>query len=297
MPQAETIQATGPYDLKLTLEAAAHYDPDPHDEASVFRAAVRVGGAPVLMEVLQVQQAPTVLEVTGPSAELARRLSDIAAWMLWAELDLGPFYAQASGHPLMASIVKRLHGLKPIRPESLFQMAVIAVTEQQISMMAALSIRARLIERFGDPVEDLWAFPTPGSLAMATPAELMDCGLSRRKSDYIHDLAGRVVAGDVDLERLRELPDDEVRAIVTDLRGFGPWSADYILVRGLGRPDSLPADDLGVRTVVGAYLGDGERMRADEVRHVLAPFAPYRGLAAYYLLVHAGLGGRPPIAG
>jgi len=57
------------------------------------------------------------------------------------------------------------------------------------------------------------------------------------------------------------MSDDEVRAHITQIRGFGRWSADYILIRGLGRPDCVPADDLGVRTVIGRYLGNGSEER------------------------------------
>ena len=76
-----------------------------------------------------------------------------------------------------------------------------------------------------------------------------------------------------------------MRARIVALRGFGPWSADYVLIRGLARPDAVPLDDLGVRTVIGKFLGDGTRPTAAETGSLLAPFAPYRGLAAFYLLV------------
>ena len=88
---------------------------------------------------------------------------------------------------------------------------------------------------------------------------------------------------------LKTLPDEEVRSRLVTLRGWGPWSANYFLVRGLARPDCVPTDDLAIRSVVGRYLGDGTRASAAQVEQLLAPFAPYRGMAAFYLEAHERL--------
>lgn len=292
MSRTATFSPQGPYNLALSLRIARRFVTAGMQEADgVLRAAVRLDGEPWLVQVEQVQHDPPLLHVSSPAGQ-ADRLCPQAAWILFAELDLRPFYCLAAEHPILGPISRELYGLKPQRPSTLFEMAVIAITEQQISMAAAHSIRQRVIERYGDAVDGLWAFPTPERLARASLGEFVACGLSRRKAEYLSRLAGAVAAGDLDLEGLRDQPDDVVRETIMGLRGFGPWSAEYILVRGLGRPDSLPADDLGVRTVVGRHLGDGARMTADEVRHALAPLAPYRGLAAFYLLAAVRL--HPP---
>jgi DNA-3-methyladenine glycosylase II len=290
MSVVEWFAVEGPYDLSLSLQVSGSFSPDFAEDLSVFRAAVRVGKTPVLMEVRQVEKEPPALEVSGGSQDRAESLRPIAEWMLFADLDLSPFYRQVRPHPLLGRVVRRLQGLKPIRPASLFEMAVTAVTEQQISMAAAHQIRSRVAETFGDrpagPSKRAQqvAFPAPERLAEAPLEELRACGLSRRKSEYIKGLAAAIAEDRLDLEKLKRLSNAEARAFIRQWRGFGPWSADYILVRGLGRPDCVPADDLGVRTVVGQHLGDGSRMTAEEVREALAPFEPYRGLAAFYLL-------------
>ncbi len=76
-----------------------------------------------------------------------------------------------------------------------------------------------------------------------------------------------------------------MRARIVSLRGFGPWSAEYVLIRGLARADAVPVDDLAIRTVIGKLLGDGGRPTSAEAAALLVPLAPYRGLAAFYLLV------------
>jgi DNA-3-methyladenine glycosylase II len=141
-----------------------------------------------------------------------------------------------------------------------------------------------VIERFGDSIQGFYAFPSPERLAQALIGDLVACGLSNKKAEYIHVLAEKIAVGSMDLEDLKQRSDDEVRSFIMAMHGFGRWSADYILVRGLGRPDCVPAEDLAVRTVAGRYLGKGQRMTAAEVQKALKPFTPYRGLAAFYLL-------------
>jgi len=134
--------------------------------------------------------------------------------------------------------MRKLYGLKPTRPVSLFEMAVVAITEQQISLAAAYRIRSRIIQRFGEPVGDRWIFPVPRTLAEASVEDLRSCGLSRQKAGYIHDLAISIIDGSVDLNSLKSINDEKAREAIMNLHGLGRWSADYILVRGLARPSA-----------------------------------------------------------
>ncbi len=214
------------------------------------------------------------------------RLRAIVKWLVSAELDLRPFYAVAAPHPVIGPVVRSLPGLKPLRPTTLFEMAIIAITEQQLSLAAAFDIRARLVNRFGTPLGGLWIFPSPERLAKARLRDIVACGLSRRKAEYVKALAARVAQGILDLEALRRASDQRIRDELVRNRGFGEWSVQYILARGFGRPDSLPSDDSGLRRVVGHYLGGGRRLAPAELEQALACFRPFRGLAAFYLAVH-----------
>jgi DNA-3-methyladenine glycosylase II len=288
MAETMLITSRGPYDLELSLRATAAFSFEPTDDPHLLRLPLRVGSRAVLVEVGQTSRRPAVLQVVVPVGLGKRALAEIeekVSWVLCVEQDLRPFYKLAKGHTVMEPMTKRLYGLKGSRPASLFDMAVIAITEQQISMVAAYRIRARVVEAYGDEVEGHPLFPTPEVLATKSVNELRALGLSRMKAEYIIGLARKVVEGSVDLEALKSMRDDEALEFITSLRGFGPWAAEYIMVRGLARTDAVPADDLGIRTVVGSYLGDGSRMSAKEVRRALEPFAPFRGLAAFYMLV------------
>jgi DNA-3-methyladenine glycosylase II len=279
-----TVQ--GPYDLGLSLQARSSFSPEPEPETAVLQAAVRIAGKPALLEVRQATDDSTVLQITSPDAVDSERLREQAGWIVLATLDLRPFYRIAKNDSIIGPLARQFRGMKPIRPATLFEMAVDAVIEQQISLAAARAIRARVVERFGERKAGLWIFPGPEALAQAPLDALRACGLSGRKAEYINGLAGKIVDGSFDPDNLKGMSDDEVRSTIGGIRGFGRWSADYILIRGLGRPDAVPADDLAVRTIVGKYLGKGSRLTAEQVEQRLQPFVPFRGIAVFYLLVH-----------
>lgn len=287
MAETLRIEAAGPYDLRLSLEAARAFSPEERRDEGILRLPLRLGGRLVLAELRQTSGTPVILEarVRGRLGEAEKKeLHRLVGRVAWAGLDLRPFYCLASRHPVMGEVAGRLRGLKPLRPATVFEMAVIALTEQQISMRAAYQVRRMLLEKLGERVDGETAFPTPRRLASSSMAELRTCGLSERKAQYLLELSRRVAAGEVDLEALEGWEEEKAREYLTSLRGFGPWTASYILARGLGIPDVVPSEDLGVRTVTGTYLGGGGRVGAEEALRLLRPFVPFRGLAAFYLL-------------
>jgi DNA-3-methyladenine glycosylase II len=281
-----SISSVGPHDFELSLRIARSFSPDLFQDFSVLRFATRIHDNPTVLELRQVRHAPAIFEISTNLTDSSSEVKRIAKWIIFAEMDLLPFYRLAASHSVLGPITQELHGLKPMRPASLFEMLVIAITEQQISLAAAYRIRTRIIERFGEQVNSLWVFPTPRQLSDSSVADLMTCGLSQRKAEYVKGVAYKVAHGLLDLEQLDAMSDEDVRSVLLQVRGLGPWSANYFLVRGLNRPDRVPADDLGIRSTVGRYLSRGQRLSPQGTMRKLSPFKPYRGLAAFYLLAY-----------
>jgi DNA-3-methyladenine glycosylase II len=280
--------AQSPYDFQLTLRVINSYSKPGGANVDSLQIGARIGGKPAVITV-RTDSGSGELEITSSPSHSEAEVEAIVRWVLFADLGLQPFYELTRDHPVFAGVVKDLAGLKPMRPPSLLEMAVIVITEQQISMTAANSIRSRLVARYGDLLDGMWVFPNAQKLAGATVEDLRACGYSQRKAEYILEFARQVAKGQLDLEALKDLPDEAVRSTLVALRGWGPWSANYFLVRGLARPDCVPLDDLAIRGVVGRYLGDGSRASAAQVEQLLAPFTPYRGMAAFYLEAHERL--------
>jgi DNA-3-methyladenine glycosylase II len=209
--------------------------------------------------------------------------------VLHADLQLDPFYRKARRDEAMRPVVESLAGLKPIRPPDIFQMMVIALSEQQVSMAAAQRVRERFLSRHGAVTGRLMAFPQPGDVAVLEPGALRACGFSTRKAEYLVEMARMISGGAIDPLTWDGMEDEELIGHLRSYRGIGEWTAEYILARGLGRMDVAPASDLGVRRAVGSRLAGGKELTAEEVRGLLEPWRPYRGLVAFYLLAHQRL--------
>ena len=117
-------------------------------------------------------------------------------------------------------------------------------------------------------------------MAQADEPELTELGFSRRKAEYVLGVA----RAELDFEALHNLPDDEVKATLTALRGLGEWTADWFLARHLARPRAWPAGDLGLVKAVSAFYFDGRKLSIAEVREAGARFDPFQNLTAHYLL-------------
>ena len=130
----------------------------------------------------------------------------------------------------------------------------------------------------------LHAFPTPQSLIDAGADGLRAQKLSARKAEYILDTAERTLSGSIDPDRLGALGDEEAIAELVAVRGIGRWTAEWVLMRALGRQDILPAGDLALRRVVSELYFDGNGITEQELAAFgLERWSPYRGLATTYL--------------
>lgn len=280
-----TVRVKAPFDLHLSLTGAASFLPLARAPDVLTEAIDNSGKLAVITISQSAHRWSSVRASTRPRLDEAS-VRQIAKWLVWSDLDLRPLYRLTACHPVMGPVVSSLNGLKPLRPATLFEMAIIAITEQQLSLAAAFHIRMRLVSRFGSQLGDLVRFPSPDRLAVASLQDLRTCGLSARKAEYVKELAQRVTHGLLDFDRLSRESDERIRQELLAVRGFGEWSVEYMLARGFGRPDALPLDDVGLQRVVGHYLARGRRLTPTLLERRLAPFKPFRGIAAYYLAVH-----------
>jgi DNA-3-methyladenine glycosylase II len=156
-----------------------------------------------------------------------------------------------------------------------FQTLARAIVGQQISVKAADSIWARF--------EALAQRVAPETVAVLDPAELAGSGLSRRKIEYLVDLAGHFVDARIRPARWRTMDDEAVIAELTDVRGIGRWTAEMFLIFNLRRPDVWPTDDIGLQKAVALHYLGGERPGPTRLRLLGERHAPWRTVATWYL--------------
>ena len=166
---------------------------------------------------------------------------------------------------------------------------------QQISNHVAGVLRNLLVDTLGRPVTIDGAtrhlFPSAQTLADAGPSALREIKFSTRKAEYICDIAASVASGTLDLDALADLPADEIIQRLTALRGVGPWTAHWLLVRAYAHPDGFPDGDLAVQRALGVLYGDGERLTAGQASQLSERWKPHRSLLTTYLFaaIRAGM--------
>jgi DNA-3-methyladenine glycosylase II len=163
------------------------------------------------------------------------------------------------------------------RPADAYGTLLRSIVGQQLSTKAARTIYGRVLDLFGGET------PSPQALLDADPDALRAAGLSGAKVRYVRSLAEHVLSGELELERLPELGDEQVAREVTAVKGLGQWTADMFLIFHLARPDVLPVGDLGVRRAVQRAYGLEELPSAEELERLGERWAPHRSLAALYL--------------
>lgn len=166
----------------------------------------------------------------------------------------------------------------PSIPTDHYSLLVRVIISQNISFIASSSIYRRLSERFGGRP------PMPGEILGDDPDELrLATGLSRAKTVSLRSLAEHIDSGQLDLERLHELPDQDVIAQLSSVKGIGAWTANMFLIFHLSRPDVLPAGDLEIRRTVKQEYGLSQPPGPAELKRIAEPWRPYRTLACLYL--------------
>jgi DNA-3-methyladenine glycosylase II len=192
----------------------------------------------------------------------------------------------AASDPTMAALIDRvgkidiatrLRRRSEEAPSDAYGALLRAIVGQQLSTKAARTIYGRVLDLFDGST------PSPEQLLEAGEPELRACGLSGRKVEYVRDLAAHVIAGELELDRLDQLGDEDVIEEIVAVRGLGVWTAEMFLLFHLERPDVLSGGDLGIRKAVQVEYGLEEMPPPAQVLEIGEPWRPHRSLASLYL--------------
>jgi DNA-3-methyladenine glycosylase II len=299
VPTRFTLEPVPPFRLDLTAWALRRRPANIVDrwDGDAYRRAVKLDGTIAEVEVRQTGSPDAarldVSVTTGMPIDGARVQSEIAATLgrlLGLDVDLSEFYRRARRDPHLGPLAQQYRGLKPPRFPTVFECLANAIACQQLTLTVGIVLLNRLAESYGPTCPGLsraagHAFPDTADLTSATPAGLRGLGLSTRKAEYLLALAHGVADGELNLAALSTVDDDSASAWLQELRGVGRWSAEYALLRGLGRLGVFPGDDVGARTNLGRLLGLDTSLDYAGVRRAVARWAPYAGLAYFHLLM------------
>ena len=225
----------------------------------------------------------------GLKGDVESNLTPVLERLLGLKTDLAGFYRLAAKDPKLKPLAVSFRGMKPPRYPSVFEALVNAITCQQFTLTAGIRLLSRLVVNYGIPFKErnnsLYAFPRPEELASAHMEDLRKLGYSRQKARSLIELAQRMVEERLDLDEFAFLEDSEALEKFTALRGVGRWTAEYALLRGLGRIHIFPGDDVGVRNRLQDWMEVGSPLDYEGVRRLLNRWNPYGGLIYFHLLL------------
>jgi DNA-3-methyladenine glycosylase II len=204
-------------------------------------------------------------------------------------IDLTEFYQFAAHDRRLGPLAQRFRGMKPPRFATVFECAINAMACQQLTLTLGIRLLNRLAVACGTTIgegdEAVHAFPGAVDLAELSPADLRQLGFSRQKGRAMIELARSVAEVDLDLGTLAALPDVEAVKRLCRLRGVGRWTAEYVLLRGLGRTHVFPGDDVGARNNLQRWLRLAKPLDYEGVRRISTRWADYAGLVYFHLLL------------
>ncbi len=267
-------------------------------DGETYRRVLVMGKKPVEVAVIQTgSPEKPELKVTATGTRLPAGLDSpltvTLERLLGLRTDLSGFYRLALRDPKLKPLAFRFRGMKPPRYPMVFEALANAITCQQFTLTAGIRILASLVSSWGKPFPSSGgtghAFPRPQDLAYLEVEDLRRIGYSRQKARSLIDLSREVVEERLDLEELASLEDPQAIETLIRLRGVGRWTAEYTLLRGLGRIHIFPGDDVGVRNRLQRWMGTTQPLDYEGVRRILDRWKPYGGLMYFHLLLH-GLG-------
>lgn len=235
---------------------------------------------------------PQILVTTDKhlTKKIQNKLSHLLEMMLGLNRNMQGFYQIAQHDRYLKPLVVQFMGLKPPRFPSLFEAFVNSISCQQISLDAGLQIQNRLAQYAGKSIHDgndiFYAFPMPRDIADCSVSELKKIGYSKHKSETLIRIASAMIANETFLDDLESKTNEETVQILCQFKGIGRWSAEYILLRGLGKIETFPGDDIGAQKNLQQLLHLGKELDYQKISKITKKWYPYAGFVYFHLLLY-----------
>ncbi len=290
------LEPVAPFRLDLTAWTLRRRTENAIDrwDGSTYRRVIIVHERPV--EAAIIQTGPPnmpLLRVTTTGTRLSSDtlplVSSVLTRMLGIDADLSEFYRFAEHQPKLDVLARQFRGVKPPRFPTIFEALVNAIACQQLSLTVGIILLSRLAAAFGPSHPEqgtlVHAFPAPENLAGLDTEALRPLGFSRQKALALIELASAISEKRLDLDELENLDREAAYDRLRKLRGIGRWSAEYVLLRGLGHLQVFPGDDVGARNRLNEWLDLAEPLDFEGVRRSISLWSPYGGLIYFHLLL------------
>lgn len=293
------LDTLAPFDFSQSLAYLSDFSPLKNEQVvsnNSFSKAVEIKGKTIAFEVTELGNVEnpklqfTAYSETRFTSEIEQLVADRISFFLSLQDDLREFYKIADQDECFKPIIKRFYGHKQVKFLTPFEITCWAILGQRIPMAVAHKMKERLVEKFGGHINmndnEYRTFPEPATINEAEFSKLLETIHNEKKAEWISGAAKAF--NHMDEQWLRTAPYDDVYVWLTNIKGIGEWSANFIMIRGLGRMEKLSS--LGPEIATSAskiYTGNDEVMPDQELCEIADKYGQWKGYWAYYLRIYA----------
>jgi len=260
-------------------------------ENNIITKVIAIGEMQSLVQISVIDNQQMVVQFLNGSRPIEKREREkIATYILeWFDLDndLTPFYEMANTDPLLKIPAQKFYGLRVIGIPDLFEALCWGVLGQQINLAFAYSLKRQFVESFGDSIEwngkKYWVFPPYERIAQLEPTDLAAIKMTVKKSEYIIGIARLIACGELSKEQLMKMNFKEAEKSLIKIRGIGPWTANYVLMRCLRFQTAFPIDDVGLINSIKTLRNMNQKPTKEEILALSIPWKNWESYATFYL--------------
>jgi DNA-3-methyladenine glycosylase II len=252
-----------------------------------LRKGVVFDGVPVLLDIaLSATTADYAVHADAPAVApaLAAQAHDAVLNVLGLRIDPQPFLDFAAGDALLGAVTQRQPGLRIVQAATVFEALTWAIIGQQINLPFAIALRRTFILQAGlQHSIGLWCYPDAARAATLQADDLTSRKFSRAKADTLLRFAALVANGELDLVPAPGNTVQDIGKALLAVKGIGPWTVNYGLLRGYGYPDCSLHGDVAIRAALQTLLGEDSKPDMARTEAILERYAPHRTMAAAHL--------------
>lgn len=260
-------------------------------ENNIITKVIAIGEMQSLVQISVIDNQQMVVQFLNGSRPIEKREREkIATYIIeWFDLDndLTPFYEMANTDHLLKIPAQKFYGLRVIGIPDLFEALCWGVLGQQINLAFAYSLKRQFVESFGDSIEwngkKYWVFPPYERIAQLEPTDLAAIKMTVKKSEYIIGIARLMACGELSKEQLMKMDFKEAEKSLIKIRGIGPWTANYVLMRCLRFQTAFPIDDVGLINSIKTLRNMNQKPTKEEILSLSIPWKNWESYATFYL--------------
>jgi DNA-3-methyladenine glycosylase II len=280
----ETIQTDGPYNFNRVLDRLA-LDPLSvlNKETSTLKMPLWIESEPVIIDI------KSIGTVNDPKFQLssqnerlkAKSIEKVAEILKWNTqlLEIHHHFSQTA----LKEIFETHYGTPLILDFDPYSCLMKCIIHQQLNLAFAHKLTERFVHHFGLERDGVWFYPTPQKIASLSVEDLRALQFSGRKAEYVIGVSQAIVKGDLKLDAIKALSEEEIYEQLIKIKGVGPWTIQNLLMFGYGKPNLFPKTDIGIQNALKKLYQLDRKPTLEEIEQYKKPWEPYLSYASLYL--------------